>query len=127
MNIIPAGTPMGKLSVEDVLIEHDGPRLFMCVNDRGEHYIATFVDEDDESELHLYASVSESRLRDAIAGRLALREMFQRPDSGEVWLVSKRLASGEVAVNPIASEQIPDHWLPAENVRLGDSPESSRS
>jgi hypothetical protein len=118
MNDAVAAMRLADLSVVDVLVDYDGPRLFTCRNTQGEYYIAAFVDEDDETESYLYASVPEDRLRDALAGRIALREVYQLPSAAVVWVVSKALGSTATGVRVIRPDEIPEQWLPGENVRL---------
>src|SRR5215470_1446499 len=110
-----------ELSVVDVLVDYDGSRLFTCRNAQGEYCIVAFVDEDDETESYLYAPVSEDRLRDVLAGRIALREVYRLPSTAEVWVVSKALRSTATEVLVIRPDEIPEQWLPGEDVCLNYS------
>src|SRR2546429_411722 len=63
-DIPPVGTPLGVLSTREILIEYDGPKLFTCVNELGQQYLAIFVDEDDASQRYILPPHSNGRMRD---------------------------------------------------------------
>ncbi len=58
MDLLPQQSSLGALHIVEVYAEHDFPCTFACRNERGETFVAVWVDEDDEALRWLYASTS---------------------------------------------------------------------
>lgn len=110
-DIPPVGTQLGVLSIQDVFVEYDGPKLFTCINEWGQLYLAIFVDEDDSSETYVYAPQSAGRMRDLAAGRISLRDATVKPSGPHVWIVRRLLEATGAEVKSIPASELPESWL----------------
>ncbi|WP_433538357.1 DUF6575 domain-containing protein [Micromonospora sp. CA-249363] len=120
-DVPPLGTQLGVLSITDIFVEYDGPKLFACVNELGQYYLSIFVDEDDESEWYVYAPQSAGRMRDLIAGRISLRDAILKPSGPHVWAVRRSLESVDFEIKSITASELPDTWLPPADANLAVS------
>jgi Zn-dependent peptidase ImmA (M78 family) len=126
-DIPPVGTQLGVLSITDIFVEYDGPKLFACINELGQLYLSIFVDEDDESEWYVYAPQSAGRMRDLIAGHIGLRDAILKPSGPHVWAVRRSLESAGFEIKSIPASELPETWLPPADANLavpGAEPES---
>ncbi|WBB52418.1 DUF6575 domain-containing protein [Verrucosispora sp. WMMD573] len=117
-DVPPVGTQLGVLSITDIFVEYDGPKLFACVNGLGQRYLSILVDEDDESEWYVYAPQSVGRMRDLIAGRIGLRDAILKPSGPHVWAVRRSLESADFEIKSITASELPDTWLPPADANL---------
>lgn len=81
MMSLPRNTILGQtLSVESILLYYEGPQLFVCQNERGQSYLALLTDQsDDLTEMNwLYAAVDAALVEGISAGKVDVREVFQR-------------------------------------------------
>ena len=45
MSIVPVGTVLGNLTIDEVFDTYDGPRLFTCTNGDGQSFIGLWIDD----------------------------------------------------------------------------------
>ncbi len=109
---------MGNLRLDEVFVWYDGPRLFTCSSEAGQQYLAVFADEDDESEVYLYAPVSPFRIRAVRSGQLPLRAAFERPEDGHLYVVRQSLTTADLSWDRLRAEQIDPEWFPAQDARV---------
>lgn len=106
------GTPMGKLTIVHTFLKFDVPRLFTCVSESGQHYLALFVDVEEARDLYAYSAVSTSRLAAIQSGQLPLRLAFEEPSDGGLWVADDD-ETCEWRETPI-----PQDWLPHPSITL---------
>lgn len=116
--IPPVGTPMGILTLIDVYVWYDGPRLFALHNEAGSYFVGLFVEDDADSETFAYAPASPLQFAAIRSGALPLREAFQYPTDGGLHVVKTSLSTGEEAITWRLSAEIPSGWLPGPAARL---------
>lgn len=109
---------LGDIVLDRVLIEYDGPKLFIAHSSTGQKYVAIFIGDDDETETFLYTPVSEERANAFLAGVVSGREVF-RSSSETVWLVRTSFMHGSVSARQIPATEILDKWLPVPEARVG--------
>ena len=118
MDVPAVDTPMGVLSLDEVFVRYDGPRLFTCRNESGQTFLVVFADETEDTEAFLYAPVSPFRWAAVRSGQLPLRRVFERPLDNHVFLVRSNIKTGETTCQRLLSSQISTEWLPSESARL---------
>lgn len=113
--IVPTGSLLGELSIDDVLINYDGPKLFSCTNHLGFAYLALSVEESDDGavETFLYAPTDPATIRKVAHGLLPLRDVFSEPTEPHVWVAVIDYVHGTCAVNALLASDIKNDWLPA--------------
>jgi len=110
--------PLGQLSIDEALVEVDGPRLFTCSNRTGQRFVGLFVDENDEGETYLLAAVSPDRHGAFRSGLVDARTVLLEQEEGHVYEVQRAHASGGTTVRRIAVGNIPEQWLPPASLRI---------
>lgn len=111
MNLLPSGTALGKLELDEVFLDYEGPKLFLARNATGQRYFVVAVDEDDQHLVYLYLALSAERYLAVRSGLLTLRTALAEPE-GDVFVVRSNYGAQVHDVQGIAPEQIPDAWLP---------------
>src|SRR5687768_13652466 len=112
------GTELGTITVDEVYIRVDVPRLFSVRNEAGQRFLAVFVHEDEESDVYLYAPVSADRLSAVRSGAIPLHVAFASPQDGHVYAVTTPFEGDEVDVRRMTADDIPRNWLPSSEARL---------
>lgn len=102
---------LGKLRILEVYEFYDIPRLFLCCNASGQHFIALSITEDQDSHTYLFASTSVERLKAIIRHEYDLRKVFLHAEDEFVY-VSILFDSGDTRVETIPCSQISQQWLP---------------
>jgi Zn-dependent peptidase ImmA (M78 family) len=111
---------LGRITIDRVLIEYDGPKFFTAHNERGQHFAAIFIDDDDEFESFLYTPVDPERVKAFLSGIVTGKEILSA-SSEHAWLVKTGFSSGLSTADRIASSDISDDWLPEDTARVGVS------
>ncbi|MDS0135764.1 MULTISPECIES: DUF6575 domain-containing protein [unclassified Amycolatopsis] len=117
-DVPPVGTELGTLSIDDIFVDYDGPKLFTCADEAGHVYLAVFVDEDEDVELYLYCAISRQSVELLRHGDVSIREMIEHPLGGNVWLVERSLTTPKGAIRRLRPDEIPLDWYPDEGARL---------
>jgi Zn-dependent peptidase ImmA (M78 family) len=108
---------LGDLTLERVIIEYDGPKLFTARDTQGLLYVAIFLDDSDDDESFLYVPLGEERARAFLAGVVSGREVF-KASSEYAWIVTIPFRDAAPSARRITSAEIDVNWLPAENLRV---------
>ena len=115
--------PYGPLERTEVYFAHDGPRFFALRSRTLDvRLLAICVDEDEDAgEIsYLYLAMSAERFAQVRAGRIGLREAFERADASTIWRVVESYEGGEPALtaHAVPFEEILDADLPLPGARL---------
>lgn len=113
MSDLPEGTVLGELTIETVLFEYDGSRLFLARNDLGARYLAVRVEGDSVREVFLYVPVSRARAGWLLDGTLSVRDAVTKARS-VVWVVEAGAERAEWHLSAMNPERIPEEYLPAD-------------
>lgn len=127
MSVPPVGTLLGHLTIDEVFIAYDGPKLFSCYDEYGSFYLAAFVDEDDEAEIYLYTAISPARLETLRSGKTSIRQAFTSPLDENLWQVRRFLTTTDAVAQQTSPASIDEDWLPSEDARLTPQAGSSGS
>ena len=102
----------GALTISEVLIDYDGPQLFVARNAAGAIFLALHCPPSESGDTWLFARTSRYRIRQVAAGEISLRSAMTS------------YARGELAI-AISNEEDWQHWFEAvENVPETFLPES---
>jgi hypothetical protein len=80
----PTGTLLGQLEITQVLLEYDGPCLFICRNRAGHMFLANWVAASADEDTWLYVAASPARLLAFLSGEVDLRSMYTGAEDGRV-------------------------------------------
>lgn len=117
-------TPIGELLITDVLASYDGPRLFVCVSQSSQTYLALWVGDDEDSERWLYVAISQIRLDAVRTGRIALRQAFLEPEDGWLWEFSYVFDGDVFRSRMVSGQNLAEEDLPSEDAYLNLARES---
>lgn len=78
-------TPMGAMTVIEILVEDDRPLLFSCQSATGQTYVAHFIDASGAADRWFLVPVSPARLSAIRTGDISLRASIQEPEHGWFW------------------------------------------
>jgi hypothetical protein len=107
------------LVVQETLVWHDFPHLFVAKDKIGGQYLCLAIDDTPQ---YLSVAISASRLQDLKLNRIDLHSIFANPELG-VWFRVILTDGDTVLANTIPStEKIPVEWLPTPNVFLPYTP-----
>ncbi|MCL6449914.1 MAG: hypothetical protein K6T75_01275 [Acetobacteraceae bacterium] len=81
-------TPIGPLSITDVYMEYDGPRVFRCSSQAGETYLGLWVEETPALDRWLLVPISVRRLALVETGALPLAQAILEAEGGWVWIIT---------------------------------------
>ena len=114
--IPPAGTYLGVLSIDEVLFDYEGPRIFTARSTSNRLFYAYIVDEDEDeaTETYVYLPLSDVRWAQIRSGRLGLRAAVERPEDGFVFIVTADYGAGRSAVREASPADLDPRWLPTE-------------
>ncbi|MGA8433076.1 MAG: DUF6575 domain-containing protein [Candidatus Sulfotelmatobacter sp.] len=88
MMFLGQNSPFGELSVQEVFISYDGPRLFVAENAAEQKFLFNcLLSSGDLSETWLVVPISEKRLSNLKAKMILLRDAFLEPELGIVFEV----------------------------------------
>ncbi len=62
MPLFPGEKSLGNLTILEVYLQYNGPKLFSCVNELKQTFLALWVDEEEDFDLWLYISISIKKL-----------------------------------------------------------------
>lgn len=115
--------PYGKLEIQEVYFEHDGPKFFASrAVESGLVLLALCVEDDDDSleTVFLYLVLPEARFRDIRSGHVGLRQAFEEAKPWQIWRVVEDYSGAEAVVRAeaIRLEEISDRDLPTDSARL---------
>jgi hypothetical protein len=100
----------GRLHIDEVFVYYDMPLIFSLINPLGYRYICIFESEDVESETYLLVPISFIRYQQLVSNTITIREIFEKPEMGEVLAVNIR--AGGVDSCFLSSEEVLHRNLP---------------
>lgn len=113
---LPKAAELGELSLDEVLLDHDGPRLF-SLNSAGTKYLVVWLREVEDLDSWLLAPSSDAAMEKVRKGHVEVRRPFIDATSGRVYKVSITGVASAV-VEHIPTSALTEDLLPAEGERL---------
>jgi hypothetical protein len=96
---------------KETLIYYDGPQLFLAHDQFNTPYLCLLVEQDDDADKFICVPISLARLEMFYQGGIALRTVYEAPESGELFYVQIGNEDGETfQLVPLA--EVPAEWLP---------------
>lgn len=118
MSGLPENTILGQLSLGEVYVRYDGPKMFTANALSGQTYFVLMADEDSDQETWLYMPVSTPRSLMIRSGGIELNKAFREAE-GVVYVVYQPLLEGfEVTVHPENPKSLMEDWLPRNGLQL---------
>ncbi len=119
MIFIPDNEVLGELTVQDIFVYFDGPRLFVAANAAGQRYLVNCIDAEDTSDTWLAVAVSDRRLFALKDGAFEIRNAFNKPELGRVYeLVVDKRSGDLIRVITRNPNELPDEELPEPGVLI---------
>jgi hypothetical protein len=106
------------LTVQEILIWHDAPQLFVANDPIGGTHICVTVEMGEEMPQYLVVAISTARLFALKQGIIDLYSVFSKPEL-EVWFFIKAFNETHLIAEPMLQfETPPAAWLPTKGVFL---------
>jgi hypothetical protein len=103
------------LTIQETLIWHDFPQLFVAKDKIDGLYLCLAVDDLGGIPQYISVALSSARLQDIKSGKTDLYTVFAQPELGS-WFHVTVLEKGDVLAEAAPfSEKIPEKWLPMPN------------
>jgi len=100
------------LTVEEILIWHDIPQLFVGKDLVGGLYLCLAVENEREMPRYIAVAVSPARLQQLKSGKIDLYGLFANPEMG-MWFQITIFEETSAIAEPIPeTETVPEEWLP---------------
>jgi hypothetical protein len=112
MSYLPQATLLGHLKLLEIYEFYDLPRLFLCKNRSGQHYLALSVAEEENCHRWLYVAMSKSRLHRLRSGQFELRDAYVKAEDGMVFKVVTGSPTAPDTVEWIFCHNLSAEWLP---------------
>lgn len=110
------------LTVEETLIWHDIPQLFVAKDLVDGLYLCLAVDNEGAMPHYIAVAISQARLQQLKSGKIDLHSIFANPEMG-MWLQITSFEETRAAAEPIPEmERLPDEWLPEPGAFLPAQP-----
>lgn len=120
----PPTQQLGSLTVDQVFVEYDGPRLFLCSNLTEQLFLFLSIAEDADLSRWLVVPISRRRLALVTANRLDLHSTFGRPEE-TAFRMDFTEEGNRVTVEPWPVSELTDDVLPDPGVFLDARPEQA--
>jgi hypothetical protein len=106
------------LTVDEVIVEYDGPQLFTATDELGRRVLVMSVDEVDGTEVTLAAQLAPMDLQAVLDGSRELRSAFD----GTLPAIVQEVSFGKdgSSVRMVDPAQIPEEYLPETGTFLSD-------
>jgi len=104
---------MHLLQRQDILSFYDVPQVFTVRDEVDTLYLCVLAELGEEADKYLCVPVSNGRLARVVGGQLDLREVFETPESGEVFEGTAHNGDlRQLETRPLPPGAIPQQWLP---------------
>lgn len=115
MSLLPVSQFIGTLTIIEIYVEYNGPKLFSCRNEVGQTFLALWVDEEDDYDLWLYIAISIKKLNSIRQGHTDLHQAFLYPENKHIYEIKIPFSDKQdVKFQKIKSDLIDIDCLPLE-------------
>ncbi len=122
-HLLPTHTFLGSLTIMEVHVFYDWPRLFTCQNACGQLFLAVWFDETESADFWLYVNLSPQRLVAIRTGQIDLYDAFRGAENHWVYQVTTYYDERVSQIEAVSCDTIDEDWLPKPGQRLsGASP-----
>lgn len=110
------------LTVQETLIWHDIPQLFVAKDPVGGQYLCLAINAEEVLPRYIAVAVSAERLQQLKSGKIDLYGIFAHPEMG-IWFQITAFEENQAVAEAIPNmEKLPDAWLPEPGAFLPVSP-----
>ena len=111
--------PWSDLTLDVVLDYYDGPRLLLRRTQSGQLFLAWWSDSDESIERWIYLPVSESRLRQILAGEILSFDALNDPEDGFLYVIDTDMRTeSDVRTIMTDASALPRDAMPLPGARL---------
>lgn len=115
MSLLPVSQFIGTLTIIEIYVEYNSPKLFSCRNEVGQTFLALWVDEEDDYDLWLYIAISIKKLNSIRQGHTDLHQAFLYPENKHIYEIKIPFSDKQdVKFQKIKSDLIDIDCLPLE-------------
>ncbi len=101
-----------QLTVQEILIWHDSPQLFVAKDSIGGIYPCLAVETEDGQPFFLAVAISPERFQALKFAGIDLFTVFAKPEMG-TWFQIKSYSDTQAFAEPMQElNEVPAHWLP---------------
>jgi hypothetical protein len=97
---------------QETLIDYDSPQLLVAYDQFNTQYLCLLVECSEQNDKFLCVPITPIRLKDFFSACLDLREIYESPESDELFYADVVGEIKDIQLIPIARESLSDKWLP---------------
>jgi hypothetical protein len=97
---------------QETLIDYDSPQLLVAYDQFNTQYLCLLVECSEQNDKFLCVPITPIRLKDFFSALIELREIYENPESDELFYADVVGEIKEIQLIPIARESLSDKWLP---------------
>jgi hypothetical protein len=97
---------------QETLIDYDSPQLFVAYDQFKTQYLCLLVECSEYNDKFLCVPITSSRLKAFFSGWIDLRELYENPESDELFYADVVGLIKDIQLIPIACESLSEAWLP---------------
>jgi len=110
---IPSNFSLKQFSKISDLIYFDRPLLSHLTNEVGDTYIYSWVDKDENRELHFLYRINPDDLELFLLKKKPLRDLLVSSVNGLIYVIETQLDTGTEKIALINSENLPTNYMPS--------------
>ncbi len=97
---------------QETLIDYDSPQLLVASDQFNTQYLCLLVECSEQNDKFLCVPITPIRLKDFFSALIELREIYENPESEELFYADVVGEIKDIQLIPIARESLSDKWLP---------------
>lgn len=111
-------TPIGMIAIADILVEYDGPRVFVGETTSGQRLLGCWIGEEPDNNEWILTPISRTRLAVVKTGQMSLREALEQAEDGWVYWIRTSSEPGKSVCQLTQVDRINPDWLPDQDAYL---------
>jgi len=100
------------IQYQETLIDYDSPQLIVASDQFNVSYLCLVVECTEQVDKFLCVPISDSRLKAFYQESVALRDIYEKSESEELFYADVSGEIKDVQLIPITQKSLPDDWLP---------------
>jgi hypothetical protein len=97
---------------QETLIDYDSPQLLVASDQFNTQYLCLLVECSEQNDKFLCVPITPIRLKDFFSALVELREIYENPESEELFYADVVGEIKDIQLIPIVRESLSDKWLP---------------
>ncbi len=100
------------IQYQETLIDYDSPQLIVASDQFNVSYLCLLVECTEQVDKFLCVPISDSRLKAFYQESVDLRDIYENPESDELFYADVWGEIKDIQLIPITRESLSDDWLP---------------